>query len=64
MGLGVALAAVLLKTFGRSAAGLSVETFHHVFLVMAVVTLLSIPGFLMLKPETGSAVSGYRRANA
>jgi hypothetical protein len=39
-----------------------VETFHHVFLVMAVLTLLSIPGFLMLSPETGAAVSGYRRA--
>jgi EmrB/QacA subfamily drug resistance transporter len=64
MGLGVAAAAALLKTFGRSPAGISGGTFHHVFLVMAVLTLLSIPGFLMLGPETGSAVSGYRRAKA
>ena len=64
MGLGVAIAAALLKIFGRNAAGVSVETFHHVFLVMAVLTLLSIPGFLMLGPETGAAVSGYRRAKA
>jgi EmrB/QacA subfamily drug resistance transporter len=64
MGFGVAIAAVLLKTFGRSAAGVSVETFHHVFLVMAVLTLFSVPGFLMLRPETGAAVSGYRRAKA
>ena len=64
MGLGVAVAAALLKTFGRSGAGVSVETFHHVFLVMAVLTLISIPGFLMLSPETGAHVSGYRRAEA
>jgi hypothetical protein len=31
---------------------------------MAVVTLFSIPGFLMLDPETGAATSGYRRAKA
>jgi MFS family permease len=62
MGLGVAIAATLLKTFGGGGAGISVETFHHVFLVMAVLTLCSIPGFLMLKPETGAAVSGYRRS--
>jgi EmrB/QacA subfamily drug resistance transporter len=64
MGLGVAIAATLLTTFGRSGAAVSVETFHHVFLVMAVLTLCSIPGFLMLSPETGAAVSGYRRAKA
>jgi EmrB/QacA subfamily drug resistance transporter len=64
MGLGVAIAATLLKTFGRSAAGVSVETFHHVFLVMAVLALCSIPGFLTLSPETGAAASGYRRAKA
>jgi MFS family permease len=62
MGLGVAVAAALLKTFGRSGAGVSVETFHHVFLIMAVLTLCSIPGFLTLAPETGAAVSGYRRS--
>ena len=64
MGLGVAIAAALLQILGRSAVGISVETFHHVFLVMAALTLLSIPGFLMLSPEIGSAVSGYRRAKA
>jgi hypothetical protein len=64
MGLGVAIAATLLKTFGRSAGGISVETFHHVFLVMAVLALCSIPGFLTLSPETGAAASGYRRAKA
>jgi EmrB/QacA subfamily drug resistance transporter len=61
MGLGVAVAAVLLKTLGRSGSGISVETFHHVFLVMAVLSLAAIPGFLMLSPQAGAAVSGYRR---
>jgi EmrB/QacA subfamily drug resistance transporter len=64
MGLGVAVAAALLKIFGHLGTAVSVETFHHVFLIMAVVTLFSIPGFLMLDPETGAATSGYRRAKA
>jgi EmrB/QacA subfamily drug resistance transporter len=64
MGLGVAIAAALLKAFGHGGAAVSVDTFHHVFLVMAVLTLCSIPGFLTLSPETGAAVSGYRRAKA
>jgi EmrB/QacA subfamily drug resistance transporter len=64
MGLGVAIAAALLKTFGHLGTSVSVQTFHHVFLIMAVVTLFSIPGFLMLNPETGAATSGYRRAKA
>jgi EmrB/QacA subfamily drug resistance transporter len=62
MGLGVAIAAALLKAFGHGGAAVSVETFHHVFLVMAVLTLCSIPGFLMLSPETGAAVCGYSRS--
>jgi EmrB/QacA subfamily drug resistance transporter len=62
MGFGVAIAAALLKTFGHLGTPISVQTFHSVFLVMAVLTLFSIPGFLMLSPETGAAVSGYRRA--
>jgi EmrB/QacA subfamily drug resistance transporter len=64
MGLGVAIAAALLKIFGHLGTAVSVQTFHHVFLIMAVVTLFSIPGFLMLNPETGAATSGYRRAKA
>jgi EmrB/QacA subfamily drug resistance transporter len=64
MGFGVAIAAALLKTFGHVGSAVSVATFHHVFLIMAVLTLVSIPGFLMLNPEAGSAVSGYRRAQA
>jgi EmrB/QacA subfamily drug resistance transporter len=64
MGLGVAIAAALLKTLGGGGSAVSVETFHHVFLVMAVLALFSIPGFLMLSPETGAAVSGYRRSKA
>jgi MFS family permease len=60
MGLGVAAAAALLKTLGHSGGSISVETFHHVFLIMALLALFSIPGFLMLSPEVGAAVSGYR----
>ena len=64
MGLGVAIAATLLKALGHTGTAISVETFHHVFLVMAVLTLFSIPGFLGLSPEAGAAVSGYRRMKA
>lgn len=60
MGLGVAVAAALLKQFGHLEDGISVQTFHIVFLIMAGATLLSIPGFLTLPAETGAAVSGYR----
>jgi EmrB/QacA subfamily drug resistance transporter len=60
VGLGVAVAAALLKQFGHLEHGVSVQTFHIVFLIMAAVTLLSIPGFLTLPAETGAAVSRYR----
>jgi EmrB/QacA subfamily drug resistance transporter len=59
MGFGIAVGAALLKLLGGPASAVSVETFHTVFLIMALVTLLSIPGFLRLGPETGAAVSGY-----
>jgi EmrB/QacA subfamily drug resistance transporter len=64
VGFGVAIAAALLQAFGHPGVAVPVEAFHHVFLIMAAVTLLSIPGFLMLNPETGAATSGYRRAKA
>jgi hypothetical protein len=38
-----------------------VEDFHQVFLLIAVIPLLGIPGFLFLKPEDGAKVSGHVR---
>lgn len=34
--------------------------FHEAFLLAAVIPLLSIPGFLLLRPQDGAQVSGYR----
>jgi len=44
--------------------GLSVADFHAAFLVMALIALLSLPGFLRLRPEDGAVVSGHRRVSA
>ena len=40
---------------------LTPERFHQVFLLMAMIPLLALPGFLCLRPEDGAEVSGHRR---
>ena len=59
---GVSLAAVMLGILSRHGQVLTAARFHVVFLLAAIVPLLSIPGFLRLRPEDGAQVSGYRRA--
>jgi MFS family permease len=58
---GVSIAAALLALVSRGHAAPSVADFHLVFLLMAVVTLVSAPGFLLLHRGAGAQVSGERQ---
>jgi EmrB/QacA subfamily drug resistance transporter len=59
--LGVSLAAMLLGLVSASDHALTPARFHLVFLMMALLPLIALPGFFKLKPEDGVQVSGYRR---
>ena len=65
---GVSTAALALSLLSRHGEILTPARFHEAFLLTAVVPLLALPGFLLLKQEDGAQVSGYRtattRANA
>lgn len=58
---GVSFSAMLLEFVARPSAVLSQQDFHEAFLLVALIPMLSIPGFLLLKPEDGAAVSGHVR---
>ena len=60
MGLGISIAATFLAVVGNPATGLVQRDFTLVFLLMAVIPLLSLPQFLRLRPEDGAEVSGWR----
>ena len=57
---GVSIAAALLSLIAGPGRLPSVADFHDAFLVVALITLASAPGFLRLKPGDGAHVSGYR----
>ncbi|MGE0119010.1 MAG: DHA2 family efflux MFS transporter permease subunit [Dongiaceae bacterium] len=59
MSLGVSISATLLSSVAISAHSLVTDDFHQVFLLVALIPLLSIPGFLFLKPQDGARVSQY-----
>ncbi|MFE0755143.1 DHA2 family efflux MFS transporter permease subunit [Inquilinus sp. NPDC058860] len=59
---GVSVAATMLGLVSFDSHALTPERFHEVFLLMAVIPLLSLPGFLRLRPEDGVQVSRHRRA--
>jgi hypothetical protein len=59
--LGVSFAATLLGLAAEAGHVLSVADFHQVFLLIAIIPLLGIPGFLFLKAEDGAKVSGHVR---
>ena len=65
MGLGVSVSAAMLGVVAGPSEGpsqtLSVLDFHHVFLFLALVPLLALPGFLTLRPTDGARVSGHVR---
>ena len=58
---GVSVAAMLLGLVSFESHVLTPERFHEAFLLMAVIPLLSIPGFLYLRPEDGVQVSKHQR---
>ncbi|MCW6506621.1 DHA2 family efflux MFS transporter permease subunit [Lichenifustis flavocetrariae] len=60
MGLGISLAATFLAVVGNPATGPVQRDFTLVFLLMAVIPLLSLPQFLRLRSEDGAEVSGWR----
>lgn len=57
---GVSIAAALLGLIAGPGRLPDVADFHKAFLLVALITLISAPGFLRLRPEDGAQVSGYR----
>ena len=57
---GVSIAAALLGVIAGPGRLPSVANFHVAFVLVALITLVSAPGFLQLRPEDGANVSGYR----
>ncbi len=58
--LGVSAAAIFLAFAAGGTSPLMPEHFHLVFLLVAAIPLLSIPGFLTLRPSDGAEVIGRR----
>lgn len=61
---GVSIAAALLALVSGGRDLPTVGQFHLVFVLMALVTLVSAPAFLLLDREAGARVSGERRLTA
>lgn len=62
---GVSIAAMLLGLVSLDQGPLTPARFHAVFLMMALLPLLALPGFMRLRPEDGRQVSGHvRRARS
>jgi EmrB/QacA subfamily drug resistance transporter len=57
---GVSAAATLLGLTTIEGEALTPARFHAVFLLLAVIPLLALPGFHRLRPEDGTEVSGHR----
>ncbi|WP_245273056.1 MFS transporter [Mesorhizobium sp. L2C084A000] len=60
--LGVSIAAMVLGLVAGETHIVTAERFHQVFLLTAVIPLLSVPGFLYLRAEDGVQVSGHVRS--
>jgi EmrB/QacA subfamily drug resistance transporter len=58
---GVSVGAMLLGIVTSESHALTPARFHEVFLIMAIIPLLALPGFRSLRPEDGMEVSGHRR---
>ncbi len=58
---GVSIAAVVLALVAGPGELPTVGDFHMAFLIVAGITLLSAPGFLLLHPGDGANVSGHAR---
>jgi EmrB/QacA subfamily drug resistance transporter len=64
MSFGVSIAAALLGLIAGPGNLPDVADFHLAFVGVALITLASAPGFLRLKSEDGSTVSGYKAKRA
>ena len=62
--LGVSLAAVLLSLVSGAGHVLAPAQFHQVFLLSAVIPLISVPGFFGLSPQDGVRSVSHERAIA
>jgi Na+/melibiose symporter-like transporter len=60
MGLGVSFSAGVLAVLGSADGRPTVDQFHQVFLLIALLPLLGIPGFYALRPGDGAEVSGRK----
>ena len=58
---GVSFGAMLLGLVTSESHQLTPARFHEVFLLMAAIPLLALPGFRHLRPEDGAEISGHRR---
>jgi EmrB/QacA subfamily drug resistance transporter len=58
---GVSVGATLLSVIAGPGNVPSVSDFHFAFLAIALITLISSPGFLWLKAGDGAHISSYRR---
>jgi MFS family permease len=58
---GVSIAAAVLGVIAGEGNRPVVSDFHEAFLLVALITLVSAPGFLRLRLEDGADVSGHRR---
>ncbi|WP_413990954.1 MDR family MFS transporter [Labrys okinawensis] len=58
---GVSLGAMFLGIVTWDGSALTPEHFHQVFLLMAIIPLVSLPGFFFLRPEDGVEVSQHKR---
>ena len=59
---GVSFSALLLGALSEQGRLLTPSHFHDVFLLLAALPLLSVPGFMCLRPEDGADVSGHKRS--
>ncbi len=60
-GFGVSVSAMMLGMVSGEGTNVPVADFHLVFLLLAGLTLLGLPGFMMLSAQDGALVSNHRR---
>jgi EmrB/QacA subfamily drug resistance transporter len=61
MGFGVSVSAAILGLIAGDGNALSVRDFHLVFLALAALPLIALPGLAVLRPQDGALVSKHTR---
>lgn len=62
--IGVSFSAMLLSLISNHGEHLTPDNFGIVFVIMALLSLVGLPFYVMLKPEDGAEVSGFGKAAA